>query len=389
MKGAFPLSAILPPDNKLRRAGELIRSGRIDVLGDKAKSSLKRAAGKFLAKRIERPEETVQDAPWFQTIYSRPVSDLKTVLGDAYAGIYSPGYTDATVNKYLHEQFRDGADNHAQRYEHFDMYERHLKSEFQKFAYGDESLTVLDIGSGAGNTVIPLLRLLPQSRLIASELSPEMLRELKKNLETCGLQGKCSLLQLNAEHLSFVDNSFDLITGGGILHHLFYPHATINHCGRILKPGGRAIFFEPMKSGNRVLQLLFETMLETCADQLPAAHASYLQELLVSLDNQSVPDKENSIFKALDDKWMFSRPQIVKWAKDAGFEKVEINAINGTDGLLEKQARHIFDVYAGLPYDLLPQTAKDLVKQMEEKMPDALKESILVEATIVLTKGGK
>jgi ubiquinone/menaquinone biosynthesis C-methylase UbiE len=55
---------------------------------------------------------------------------------------------------------------------------------------------------------------------------------------------------MNAEELSFDDNSFDLICGSGILHHLQLDKA-YSELARTLKPGGRAVFLEPL--GHNIL----------------------------------------------------------------------------------------------------------------------------------------
>jgi len=56
---------------------------------------------------------------------------------------------------------------------------------------------------------------------------------------------KINFSVMNAEDLTFDDETFDLVCGSGILHHL-----DVDDCykelNRVLKPGGSGIFFEPM-----------------------------------------------------------------------------------------------------------------------------------------------
>jgi SAM-dependent methyltransferase len=49
----------------------------------------------------------------------------------------------------------------------------------------------------------------------------------------------------DAHNLPFTDNFFDVVVGRSILHHLEF-EAAITEVGRILKPGGWAIFMEPL-----------------------------------------------------------------------------------------------------------------------------------------------
>jgi SAM-dependent methyltransferase len=58
---------------------------------------------------------------------------------------------------------------------------------------------------------------------------------------------------MDAHCLRFPDQSFDVVVGNGILHHLSIPRA-VCEINRVLKPGGIALFQEPM-SGNPLLTI--------------------------------------------------------------------------------------------------------------------------------------
>jgi SAM-dependent methyltransferase len=55
----------------------------------------------------------------------------------------------------------------------------------------------------------------------------------------------CHFLVMNAEELTFEDNSFDVVFGSGILHHLDVEKC-YREIARVLRPGGIAIFKEPL-----------------------------------------------------------------------------------------------------------------------------------------------
>ena len=55
----------------------------------------------------------------------------------------------------------------------------------------------------------------------------------------------CHFRQMDAEALSYPDGFFDLVFGRGIIHHLTIERAYAE-LSRVLRPGGQAIFFEPM-----------------------------------------------------------------------------------------------------------------------------------------------
>jgi SAM-dependent methyltransferase len=50
---------------------------------------------------------------------------------------------------------------------------------------------------------------------------------------------------MNAEAMEFPDDSFDLVFGSGIIHHLDIDRA-FAEIARVLRPGGRAVFVEPL-----------------------------------------------------------------------------------------------------------------------------------------------
>ncbi|MDT0575223.1 class I SAM-dependent methyltransferase [Croceicoccus sp. F390] len=64
-----------------------------------------------------------------------------------------------------------------------------------------------------------------------------------------GLDNTCFMV-MTAEELRFADNSFDLIFGRGIIHHLDLA-TCYRSLSRVLRPGGTAIFWEPL--GHNVL----------------------------------------------------------------------------------------------------------------------------------------
>lgn len=51
---------------------------------------------------------------------------------------------------------------------------------------------------------------------------------------------------MDANNLAFSNNKFDLIFGGALLHHLELPIA-LKEIQRVLKPGGKFIFWEPLR----------------------------------------------------------------------------------------------------------------------------------------------
>lgn len=75
------------------------------------------------------------------------------------------------------------------------------------------------------------------------DISPEGIKKAKANAAQKGLN--IEYHAMNAEQTDFSDDSFDLVVGMGIIHHLDL-HTCYKELGRILKPNGSAIFMEPL-----------------------------------------------------------------------------------------------------------------------------------------------
>ncbi len=71
-------------------------------------------------------------------------------------------------------------------------------------------------------------------------------REIEKGVAaTSGSRVKPRFALMDANDLHYPDESFDMVFGNAILHHLEFEKA-VNEVARVLKPGGRIVFGEPL-----------------------------------------------------------------------------------------------------------------------------------------------
>ena len=109
----------------------------------------------------------------------------------------------------------------------------------------------LEIGSGTGYFSLNLLQMGTIERLTATDISPGMLRALTTTAADLGLEADTVVTE--AEELPFEDESFDLVFGHAVLHHIPDLQRAFAEFKRVLRPGGAIAFCgEPSRYGDRL-----------------------------------------------------------------------------------------------------------------------------------------
>ena len=83
------------------------------------------------------------------------------------------------------------------------------------------------------------------ARVIGIDISDTAIEQMRERSKHRQFPERVSFQQMNAEELEFPANSFDVICGRAILHHLDLRKA-FAEIARTLKPSGHAIFVEPL-----------------------------------------------------------------------------------------------------------------------------------------------
>jgi SAM-dependent methyltransferase len=109
----------------------------------------------------------------------------------------------------------------------------------------------LEIGAGTGYFSLNLLRSGVVREAVATDISPGMLRRLERSAEELGLALETAACE--ATELPFDDDSFDLVFGHAVLHHLPDLDRAFREFRRVLRPGGVVAFCgEPSFYGDRI-----------------------------------------------------------------------------------------------------------------------------------------
>jgi SAM-dependent methyltransferase len=169
---------------------------------------------------------------------------------------------------------------------------------------------VLDIGSGSGNTVLPALEYLTNAAVIASDISPQLLKILFRHLSRSEhARRDVGLYCFDLHKDVFEPESFDLVIGGAVLHHMVDPNAALKNAARWLRPGGQIILYEPFDYGAHIFAVLFQLMVDLLNDssdpndqQCVNTFRAFRQDIEARLGVPVVkPWTAN-----LDDKWYFN-----------------------------------------------------------------------------------
>lgn len=105
--------------------------------------------------------------------------------------------------------------------------------------------TVLDFGCGSGaNSVLLAGR---GARVVGIDISESLLRIAARRLEVNGMPGVVTFIAASAHDLPLPSESVDVVFGIAILHHLDLALVS-REVYRVLRPGGRAVFQEPVRN---------------------------------------------------------------------------------------------------------------------------------------------
>lgn len=107
-----------------------------------------------------------------------------------------------------------------------------------------QNKTILEYGCGEGDFALWLLE--QGATVFGIDISEFNVRWCEEKAIARKLNSKrYKFAVMNAHETAFADRFFDLVVGNGILHHLDLA-AAMHEIVRILKPGGKALFQEPL-----------------------------------------------------------------------------------------------------------------------------------------------
>jgi SAM-dependent methyltransferase len=243
----------------------------------------------------------------------------------------------------------------------------------------------LEIGAGTGYFTLNLLRAGVVGEAVATDISPGMLGKLERSAAELGLSVETAACE--AAELPFEDDSFDLVFGHAVLHHLPDLPGGFREFRRVLRPGGVVAFCgEPSYYGDRLASW----------PKRGARAVAPLWRALVGAGERPCQNghdhngwSEEDRLEQVVDIHAFTPTQMEAHTADAGFEGVRVSGEELVAGLfgwvnrtLEASADPLdvpwaWRVYAYRGYLLLQTLDRSL---LEPHLPPALFYNLLLSA---------
>ena len=253
----------------------------------------------------------------------------------------------------------------------------------------DRKMRVLDIGSGGGSSVFAACQLLPRAEIFASDISPQLLGLLASLAASRDeLRGRIKVYCFDLHRRFFQPESFDIVIGAAILHHLLDPRAALMNVSRSLKPGGRIILIEPLEAGSLLLTSMYGRVLQVLGEvgQGDGELARLMKALRLDIQCRLGPPVEKSWTAKLDDKWVFDEPYLVDLAHQLKLSNVDVHpAQPDLSGVYEGAFRSVL-ADSGNGGLAVPEPVWQCVREFDRGIDGGLKKRLCPTGIIVFTK---
>jgi SAM-dependent methyltransferase len=177
----------------------------------------------------------------------------------------------------------------------------------------------LEVGAGTGYFTLNLLQAGVVGEATCTDISPGMVSALGANARRLGLRVRAA--RAEAESLPFAEESFDLVVGHAVLHHLPDLRGAFSEFHRVLRPGGWLLFAgEPSRFGDQLARIP-----KRLADRLAPVWRTLLRARPAPppASPGSADEREHELEHVVDIH-AFIPGELASLARDAGFAQVSV-----------------------------------------------------------------
>ena len=238
----------------------------------------------------------------------------------------------------------------------------------------------LEIGAGTGYFTLNMLAAGLIGEATCSDISPGMLQTLEDNARRLDLE--VHTLLADAERLPFADESFDLVFGHAVLHHIPDLPRAFAEFERVLAPGGTVLFAgEPSRHGDR---------LAAAPKRLASAVAPLWRRAVgAGRARNGAAEEPDAALEGVVDVHAFAPAELLRAARGAGLRDVRVtgeellaNWFGWMNRTLEATAEPAevpwaWRVYAYRGYLLLQELDRRL---LESRLPPAIFYNLMIVA---------
>jgi ubiquinone/menaquinone biosynthesis C-methylase UbiE len=173
----------------------------------------------------------------------------------------------------------------------------------------------LEIGAGTGYFTLNLLAAGVVDEATCSDISPGMLSMLRANAQSLRLEVQTECV--DAERLPFPNESFDLVLGHAVLHHIPDLPRAFEEFERVLEPGGTVLFAgEPSSYGDRIARVP-----KRAAKALAPVWRRALRARAARSDESTESD---TALERVVDVHAFAPGELAQAARDAGLGAIRV-----------------------------------------------------------------
>ena len=288
-------------------------------------------------------------------------------------------------------QFLECAESYFQKYTNPDHFNALYRIALQQINLPDRnSIDVLDIGTGGGNSIFALSELLGPHKLrcLGVDISPQLLELCSRFAANYGFnEHNLNLLCADLYDLHIQKNSVDLVTGSSILHHMIDPAPIVELALSALRVGGYAVFTEPFEDGHGILTSAYRSALMLEGDQkleLPVGLRTYFKETVQDYDARKGIGDIREFTKYLDDKWFFTKSWFQHFAEKHSCS-LKILPTHASDETVFWDTFTVLSrLHNGFDVDHTPKWCEALVKSLDASFSREQKREICFTGVVIM-----